>query len=235
MKLALVKGTTSYRARVFIQDSASTTGAGKTGLVYNTSGLSAYYHRQGGSATSITLATQTVTGAYASGGFVEIDATNMPGWYRFDIPNACLASGSDDVGIVLRGASGMADLTMEIQLTGADLNNATDLGLSRLDAAISTVPSSVRDIFALSTSVDDSTPANNNFNGPSGLSSTDDFYNGCVWQFTSGALDGIARKITNYIGATRTFEFSGAAGSADAAFPTAPANGDTGIILGRIG
>ena len=46
----------------------------------------------------IALATlAAVTSAWSSGGFIQIDATNMPGWYRFDIPNAALATGKRQV------------------------------------------------------------------------------------------------------------------------------------------
>jgi len=86
---------------VFVQDSASTTGGGKTGIAYNAAGLTAYYVRPAGTATAITLATQTVTGAWSSGGWVEVDATNLPGIYRFDIPNACVANGSPFIEIGL--------------------------------------------------------------------------------------------------------------------------------------
>lgn len=137
MKLALVKGATSVRLYLFIQNSSVTTGAGLTGLVFNSASLTAYYVRPGGSATAITLATQTVTGAYSSGGFVEVDATNMPGVYRFDVPDAVLATGVDSAVVMLKGATNMAPVVLEIQLTGADLNDATSLGLSRLDATVS--------------------------------------------------------------------------------------------------
>src|SRR6478752_8432134 len=106
-KLTFQAGTTSKTLNLFIQDSTSTTGVGKTGLAYNTASLTAYYVRPRAAAASITLATQTVTGAWSSGGFVEIDATNMPGWYRLDIPNAVLAAGVDSVGVLLKGATGM--------------------------------------------------------------------------------------------------------------------------------
>jgi len=122
MKLALKKATTSYRAYVFIQDSSVTTGAGLTGLVFNSASLVASYVRPGAVRTAITLATQTVTGAYSSGGFVEVDATNMPGVYRFDLPDAALATGVDAVVIMLNGATNMAPLVMEVQLTDFDLN-----------------------------------------------------------------------------------------------------------------
>lgn len=110
-------GATSNREYIWIGDSTSTSGAGKTGLAYNTSGLKAYYIRPGGSATAITLATQTVTGAFSSGGFVEVDATNMPGVYRLDIPDAVFASGVDHAIVIVHGASGMSPVPMEYDLT----------------------------------------------------------------------------------------------------------------------
>jgi hypothetical protein len=124
MKLALPKGATSQTVLIFIQDSTSTGGAGKTGLAFNTASLTAYYARPRAAAVAITLATQTVTGAYSSGGFVEIDATNMPGLYRFDPPDAVLATGVDSVVVMLKGATGMAPLPLEIQLTDFNLNDA---------------------------------------------------------------------------------------------------------------
>jgi hypothetical protein len=118
-KLFVQAQATSNRSEyVFVQDSASTTGGGKTGIAYNAAGLTAYYVRPGGSATAITLATQTVTGAWSSGGWVEVDATNLPGIYRFDIPNAVFATGVDHAVVMLKGASGMAPVSLEYQLTG---------------------------------------------------------------------------------------------------------------------
>ncbi len=120
-KLFVQAQATSNRSEyVFVQDSASTTGGGKTGIAYNAAGLTAYYVRPGGSATAITLATQTVTGAWSSGGWVEVDATNLPGIYRFDIPNAVFATGVDHAIVMLKGASGMAPVSLEYQLTGFD-------------------------------------------------------------------------------------------------------------------
>jgi hypothetical protein len=120
-KLFVQAQATSNRSEyVFVQDSASTTGGGKTGIAYNAAGLTAYYVRPAGSATSITLATQTVTGTWSSGGWVEVDATNLPGIYRFDIPNAVFATGVDHAVVMLKGASGMAPVSLEYQLTGFD-------------------------------------------------------------------------------------------------------------------
>jgi hypothetical protein len=109
---------------VFVQDSSVSTGAGKTDLAFNSAGLSAYYVRPLAAAVAITLATQTVTGAYSSGGFTAVDAANMPGVYRLDLPDAVCASGVNAAVVMLKGAANMAPVTLEIQLTNFDLNDA---------------------------------------------------------------------------------------------------------------
>jgi hypothetical protein len=120
-KFSILAGSTSQSINIFIASSSSTTGGGLTGLVYNTSGLTAYYSFTGTNAgsTSITLATlAAVNSAYSSGGFKEIDSTNMPGTYRLDLPNAVLAaSKGQTVTIYLQGAANLAPLVIEIELT----------------------------------------------------------------------------------------------------------------------
>lgn len=122
-KFSLAKNTTSKLLHVFVPNSSVSTGAGLTGLVYNSAGLKAYYLREGAaSATAITLATMTV-GTWATGGFKEVDATNMPGVYELGIPDAALASGANSVVIMLQGATNMAPVTLEIDLAGAALQS----------------------------------------------------------------------------------------------------------------
>lgn len=113
MSLEVKAGTTSYSKLIFIQDSGVTTGAGKTGLVFGN--ITAYYTRPGAVATAISVITQTVTGAYSSGGFVEVDATHSPGLYRFDIPNACFAAGVPSVAISFL-ATGASPTYLEFQI-----------------------------------------------------------------------------------------------------------------------
>lgn len=138
MKKIIKAGATDQTIDVFIQDSTSTTGAGKTGLAYNTAGLKCYYRKGAtGSATALTLATQTVGGAHSDGGFVEIDATNMPGMYRLDLSDTIVAA-AGSVTLMLSGATGMAPLPIELQVIAADLEDGAGLGLSRMDAAVST-------------------------------------------------------------------------------------------------
>ena len=131
-KLTVKAGSTSRREYVFVLDSASTTGAGKTGIAYNAAGIKAYYVRPGGSATAITLATQTVTGSFSSGGWVEVDATNMPGVYRFDVPDAVFAASAEKAIVMVSGATGMAPIVLEYDLVSYDPQDTVRLGLTAL-------------------------------------------------------------------------------------------------------
>lgn len=134
-KLSIIAGATSQTVNVFIADSSSTTGAGLTGLAFNTASLTAYYALPKAAAVAITLATlAAVTSAYSSGGFKEIDSTNMPGWYRFDVPDAAIASGRF-VSIHLKGATNMAPLPLEIELTAWNNQDAVRGGLTALPNA----------------------------------------------------------------------------------------------------
>jgi hypothetical protein len=130
------KGATSQSVYLIALDSASTTGGRKTGIVFNSAGLTAYYARNQAAATAITLATlATPSTAWSSGGFVEVDATNMPGLYRLDIPDAAVASGADSVVVTVKGATGMVQADIEVQLTGVDLMDAVRGGMTALPNA----------------------------------------------------------------------------------------------------
>lgn len=147
------KGATSQSLYFEVLDSTSTTGGRKTGLVYNTASLTAYYTRNRGLATAITLATLAAAdSAFSSGGFKEVDATNSPGLYRLDVPDAAFATGADSVVVTIKGATGMAQSDVEVQLVAADLQDATSLGVSRIDAAISSRSShSAADVWSSAT------------------------------------------------------------------------------------
>lgn len=128
-------GATSQTIYVEVLDSTSTTGGRKTGLAYNTASLVAYYVMNGGSATAITLATlAAANSAWSSGGFKEVDATNMPGIYRLDVPDAAIASGPSVV-ITIKGATGMVQVSEEIQLEAINAQDAVRLGLTALPNA----------------------------------------------------------------------------------------------------
>lgn len=127
--ITIAPGSTSQSIELYL---------GATGLTYNTSGLSAYYIRNRSTTTSISLVTQTASGAWTSGGFAEISSANAPGLYRLDIPNAALASGSDEVTIVVRGASGTngAVVTINLRSTKAQLDPTQTIGTTTVGDAL---------------------------------------------------------------------------------------------------
>ncbi len=134
MKISRVVGTVSEILQVFIQDSSSIAGEGLTGLAFDTSGLIAYYKRNNQSAwTAITLVTMTA-GTYTSGGFVETDSVHAPGWYDFCPPSGVFTSGRS-AAINLQGAADMAQLPIEIELTGVNNQDATRYGMAALPNA----------------------------------------------------------------------------------------------------
>ena len=132
MKLIKKKGSTDVSVGIFIQDSSQTDGSGLTGLVFNSAGLTCRYWRPGAASASLSLVTQTVTGAHADGGFVEVSSSNMPGFYRLDLSDAILATGVNHVVVMLKGAANMVPVLLEIQLVNFAPEDGARLGLTSL-------------------------------------------------------------------------------------------------------
>jgi hypothetical protein len=129
-------GATSTVETIFLQDSTVATGAGKTGLVFNTSGLTCYYKRSNGTASvAVTLVTITTLGTFASGGFKEIDSTGMPGTYEFHPPDAAFASGAKEVTFFFTGATGLAQRPIKFRLLAVNPDNGANFGMSNLAVA----------------------------------------------------------------------------------------------------
>jgi hypothetical protein len=113
--ITIAPGSTSQSIELYL---------GATGLTASTSGLTARYNRTRTASVSIPLVARTIAQAWTAGGFAEVDATNMPGIYRLDIPDAALAAGADDVTIVVRGASGTNGAVMTVKLSSGGLTEA---------------------------------------------------------------------------------------------------------------
>jgi len=145
MKLLIKAGTTSQRARVFLQDSSSSTGAGLTGLLFSTSNLKWSYIREDqATAQAVTLVTATIN-TWASGGFKEVDSALLPGVYEIGIPNAALASGKS-VQMLIFGATNLAPTPLEIELIAVDVQDSAALGMTNLDATVSSAVSAANSI-----------------------------------------------------------------------------------------
>ncbi len=126
--LSILPGATSQSIEIYL---------GATGLTYNTSGLQAYYIRNRSTTTAISLVSQTASGSWVSGGFAEISSSNAPGLYRLDIPNAALASGTDEVTIVVKGASGTNGAVVTINLRKLQLDPNQTIGTTTVGDALS--------------------------------------------------------------------------------------------------
>lgn len=77
----------STSVSIYFRVAAPSTGL-ETTIAYNSSGITAKYVRDGAAAVAITLATQTVSGAWSSGGLVDCGG----GVVRLDVPDAAFAS-----------------------------------------------------------------------------------------------------------------------------------------------
>lgn len=114
--IEITKGATSQLLHIWVPDTSSSSGGGRTGLVHNTAGLEWHYIRNGDAAiTSVTMQTMTV-GTWVTGGFKEVDSTDMPGLYELGIPDAALATGADTCTMMVRGASNMPPIPIRVQL-----------------------------------------------------------------------------------------------------------------------
>ncbi len=143
MKLIRKNGSTSNKIRVFLPDSSSTTGAGKTGLGIASAGLiistiadneaTATTYTAAGS----TIETITTLGTFAAPTatkcrFKEVDSTNFPGVYEIQIADARFAVSSAKSLIVSILATGVVPTFAEIdQDPGTIISNIeTRLGTS---------------------------------------------------------------------------------------------------------
>lgn len=113
MRGGLPPGGADLSLAIILHD--STTGGTKTGVAFGS--VTAYYYRQGAStAVQITTASLASNGAaHSDGGWREIDATNTPGLYRFDVSDAFWAAGCDWVLLNIR-TSGADDVNLMFAL-----------------------------------------------------------------------------------------------------------------------
>jgi len=181
-----------------------TTGARKTGL----SSFTAYRSRNGGAATAYT--TPTVT---------EVDATNMPGLYKFLLDEDMTIDAGDfsqEYALHIK-SSGMLDVSRTILLVKPNvlaINGAEEAAADLAAGAASAVTGSAI------TGTLSSTQATTNL-----TEATNSHYVGRTIIWTSGVLKDSACTITAYTGASKLLTFS--------ATPTgeSPSNGDTFVIV----
>lgn len=207
MKYAFDKGTTSVIVPVFIQDSSSPTGAG-LGSLDESSSIVGGYLRPGSTGVALAVdqnvATEGTYEAPSTAAQIRIGtpANMRTGTYELHVHNDLLATAADAVFITLGGATDMADLVIEIQLTdnvwdevltGATHNIATSSGrrLRQIEAAF---------VLHSGTAQDGST---NSITLDTGASDVDDFYNHARVVIVEGTGIEQERLITRYDGSGR--------------------------------
>jgi hypothetical protein len=113
----IYKGSTSHSEYIALVD--STTGLPKTGIA--DTAVTGSYVRTRAARTAITVsALGSANAAFSSGGWFEVDSTNQPGLYRFDVPDNAFASGVDQVYVTVK-ATGCKTEHKEFRLV--DWNN----------------------------------------------------------------------------------------------------------------
>jgi len=227
----ITPGATSRMIEVPMR--SATTGLLVGSLAYDD--MTIYYYREG--EASAVACSSIADGSAGTWGTEKWAATGITGIYQFGIPNAALEAGANAVTFVFSHASAATTLVRILLATvqtgdgyaylGTNLGalgaNATEAGgtgdhLTAIAALIQlgTTSAAVNDESAEATSfVTTLTEA------------TPDHYNGGVLVFTSGALLGQARRISDYAGDTKTITL-------ESALTEAPADEVTFIILGRI-
>ena len=148
MLISYKLGQTSIVLRVKILDSSVTTGAGKTGLAYNTAGLTiAAIADNEATTTAYTSAGSTIEdittlGTYEAPTatkcrFKELDATNHPGVYEIHLANARYAvANAKSLLISIGGPTGAAETDAVIPLTSFDPYDGVRAGMTSLPNAV---------------------------------------------------------------------------------------------------
>jgi hypothetical protein len=115
------KQVTTYRTTPGSQSQTTYVFLGVTGISFNTPNLVCYYVRNNSATVTVPLVTQTSTGAWVSGGFCEVDSVKLPGLYRFDIPNAMIATGTTSASFAIKGASGSNGAYVTVEFDQASM------------------------------------------------------------------------------------------------------------------
>ena len=115
MKISRQVGTIGELVPIFIQDATVSTGFGLPNVTIST--ISAYWFRSDMTgASNVPMVSTGTLGTYSSGQFLQINSTQMRGWYQFCPPNAVFAAGSTCALHIFNNLQ-MAPVPMEIELT----------------------------------------------------------------------------------------------------------------------
>jgi len=125
------KGSTDQSTVIRIID--ATDGTPEQAVEHDTSGIALWWRREGETLTAITeAALASLDAAHSDGGIEHID----DGYYRLDLPDAAVAAGAGENGVMVGGAvTGMIVIGTYHPLVDYDPNDSVRLGLTALPNA----------------------------------------------------------------------------------------------------
>lgn len=114
------RNSTSVLVQVFVPRVDATTGdiQGYTGITGAMVTKASYFQEGATADTAFTVTGTHTVGTYTAKGWKQIDSTNLPGWYEFGVPNACLVQGFKWVNINLHYSrtTNVGDVAIHIDL-----------------------------------------------------------------------------------------------------------------------
>lgn len=128
MTRQIKKDTTDVITYFVLRDTVD--GAGKTGLIITDIDLT-YIRDQAAAVKNDATALSAATDAHADNKGFEVDATNCPGLYRLDWPDAAFSAGANAVQLCVKCAGAFTEF-LEVELVDYDPNDAQRLGLASL-------------------------------------------------------------------------------------------------------
>lgn len=207
--MIVIPGSTNITGYFFIVGDASNASPGDpvTGLDETDITTFAYTRERTVETTFAAAALASPSAAHTDGGFEEVDATNAPGLYRVDFPDAAVATGSPfaRITVVVAGASNARAEPIEITLNDAnaiwDAPGSSHLvagsmgekmaALAPIQTFVEASPTPTATVFA----IDD-------------ITATDDTLIDAILVFIDGELIGQARRITgNVVNGTNVLTF----------------------------
>lgn len=130
MLTVMPRGATSQILDISVPDPASTNNGGLTGIVFNSAGLTCYYHRNVDAApVNVPLRSMTA-GTFIASGFVEVANNAMPGIYQVCLPDAAWASGTQTA-IYLYGVANMPYVKVNVPIVDAGVGQLAAGAISR--------------------------------------------------------------------------------------------------------
>lgn len=124
-------GATSYIARIFISDNSVATGAGLTGLAFDSPGLQWTWAVVGDTTVSTITPVTSTMGVHDDGSFVEMDDILMPGVYEIGIPDTVIDGVTGSLFMMLFGADNMVPCPLEVEIVSEDNRGFSGLKKNR--------------------------------------------------------------------------------------------------------